>query len=104
MLSLTATRRPASGPSPAPVISVVTYQAPSSLSAAAGHRQARSGGAGSRAACSRSTTSYDVSAPAMSSRNSATSARLSPSPYLSAIAVMSSSDGGVMAPMAVQAI
>ena len=38
MLSLIATRRPASGPSPAVVMSVVTYQAPSSFSAAPGHR------------------------------------------------------------------
>ena len=38
MLSLIATRRPASGPSPAVLISDVTYQALSSLSASAGHR------------------------------------------------------------------
>src|SRR5690348_8508792 len=38
MLSLIATVRPASGPSAAVLSSVVTYQAPSSFSAASGHR------------------------------------------------------------------
>ncbi len=60
MLSLTATVRPASGPSLAPLMSVVTYQAPSSLSDGAGRRQCRAGGSGApawRAAYSRSTTS-----------------------------------------------
>src|SRR5262249_36373898 len=37
MLSLIASPRPARGPAPATVISDVTYQAPSWLSAAAGH-------------------------------------------------------------------
>ena len=46
MLSLTATRRPASGPSARPVISVVTYQAPSWLSPSAGRFQGRSGACG----------------------------------------------------------
>ena len=44
-LSLTATVRPASGPSAAPRISVVTYQAPSGLSASAGRLLGRSAGA-----------------------------------------------------------
>src|SRR3954453_15498524 len=47
VLSLTATVRPASGPSSAPRISVVTYQAPSGLSASAGRVPVRpSGGRG----------------------------------------------------------
>ena len=57
MLSLTATRRPASGPSGRPVISVVTYQAPSSLPSSAGHCQGRCGGSGALASYSRSTSS-----------------------------------------------
>ena len=44
-LSLMATVRPASGPSAAPRISVVTYQAPSGLSASAGRLLGRSVGA-----------------------------------------------------------
>ena len=57
MLSLTATRRPASGPWPAPAISVVTYQAPSSFPAAAGQSYDRTGGSASRASYSRRTAS-----------------------------------------------
>jgi hypothetical protein len=41
VLSLTATVRPASGPSSAPRISVRTYQAPSGLSASSGRRPDR---------------------------------------------------------------
>jgi hypothetical protein len=96
-LSFTATRRPASGPSPAPLMFVVTYQAPSSLSASAGRCHFLAGGSGTRAAYRRSTTSYDSRAPAISLRNSPTSPGPSPSPYRSAIAAISSSDGGVTA-------
>src|SRR5690348_146951 len=46
MLSLIATRRPASGPSSASLISAVTYQAPSSFSASVGHWYGRSGASG----------------------------------------------------------
>jgi hypothetical protein len=56
MLSLMATRRPASGPSPVRS-SVVTYQAPSSLSASAGHRYGRSGISGAFSWYMRSTAS-----------------------------------------------
>ena len=46
VLSLTATVFPASGPSPDPVIDVVTYHALNGLSAGSGRLQARSGIAG----------------------------------------------------------
>ena len=46
VLSLMATKRPASGPSERSVIDVVTYQAPSGLSAGAGRFQGRSGACG----------------------------------------------------------
>src|SRR5689334_309070 len=98
MLSLTAMRRPARGPSSAPLMSVVTYQAPSSLAASVGRCHFRTGGSGERARLawySCSTTSYEVSAPAISSRNFSTSSGPSPSPYRSAIAAISSFDGGV---------
>src|SRR3984885_13147427 len=57
MLSLIATRRPASGPSPAVLISLVTYQAPSSFSASDVHVYGRLGACGRRPAYSRSTSS-----------------------------------------------
>src|SRR5690242_17759189 len=95
MLSLMATRRPASGPSAACVRSDVTYQAPSSLPPSAGHCQSLAGGSVSRALYSRSTTPYEVIAPAISSRYHSTSWESSPSPYRSAIAASSSPDGGV---------
>ena len=50
MLSLIATVRPASGPSPVVCSRVVTYHAPSGLSASAGRCQCRSGGSGRLAA------------------------------------------------------
>ena len=57
MLSLTATRRPASGPSWPVLIWLVTYQAPSSLPAAAGHWYGLSGRAVRLSRWSRSTSS-----------------------------------------------
>src|ERR1700733_9152675 len=50
VLSLTATKRPASGPSSRSVIDVVTYQAPSGLSAGSGHFHGRSGACGASSA------------------------------------------------------
>jgi hypothetical protein len=50
VLSLTATVFPASGPSPEPVIDVVTYHALKGLSAGSGRLQARSGIVGREAA------------------------------------------------------
>src|ERR1700722_19541429 len=50
VLSLTATERPASGPSSRSVIDVVTYQAPSGLSAGSGHFHGRSGACGASSA------------------------------------------------------
>src|SRR6185437_12116134 len=58
MLSLTATRRPASGPSGCSWISVVTYQAPSGFSAGSGRFQGRpAGGWGAVCAYSSPTAS-----------------------------------------------
>ena len=58
MLSLIATRRPASGPSGRSWISVCTYQAPSGFSAGPGRFQVRpSGGSGADCAYSSSTAS-----------------------------------------------
>src|ERR1700754_75959 len=80
VLSFTATRRPASGPSPLPVTSQVTYQAPNGFSAASGRLQARCGTAGSTSACNRSTMSQDWSTPCTSGAKDATSASLRPRP------------------------
>src|SRR3954466_6586735 len=64
VLSLTATVRPASGPSGAPVISVRTYQAPSGLSASSGRVADRPcGGCGAIEEYSSSTASYEARAP-----------------------------------------
>ena len=58
MLSLIATRRPASGPSGGPAISVRTYQAPSGFCAGSGCFQARpAGGCGAVCAYRSSTAS-----------------------------------------------
>ncbi len=96
MLSFTATRRPASGPALAPAISVVTYQAPSSLPSAAGQSYGRSGGSERRASYSRRTASYDCSAPVTSPRNDPRSSADSGKPYCAAIRARSWSDGGSM--------
>src|ERR1700751_2255149 len=64
MLSLTATRRPASGPSGCSWISVCTYQAPSGFSAGSGRFQVRpAGGSGADCSYSSSTASYEASRP-----------------------------------------
>ena len=55
MLSLTATRRPESGPCLPVLMPAVTYQPPSGLASAAGHCQARTGVSAIRSAYSRST-------------------------------------------------
>ena len=64
MLSLIATVRPASGPSAASWISVVTYHAPSGFSASEGRDQGRSvRGGGAVRAYSSSTAVHEPSSP-----------------------------------------
>src|ERR1700759_2520882 len=80
VLSLTATERPASGPSERSVIDVVTYQAPSGLSAGAGRFQGRSGACGACSAYSCSTASQELSRPPTAGANEAMSAGPRPRP------------------------
>jgi hypothetical protein len=80
VLSLTATVRPASGPSLLSVMLQVTYQAFSGLSAASGRAHARSGATGSSCAWSASTASHDASTPCTSGANDSTSASVRPRP------------------------
>ncbi len=70
MLSLIATVRPDSGPSSVSWIAVVTYQAPSGLSASAGRDHGRSaGGAGAVRSYSSSTAVHESSRPVANGAN-----------------------------------
>jgi hypothetical protein len=80
VLSFTATVFPASGPSPDPVIDVVTYHALKGLSAASGRLQARSGIAGREASYSSSTAPQEARRPSTNGRKEARSASVRPSP------------------------
>ena len=93
VLSLTATVRPASGPSPPSVMSVVTYQALYGLSAGSGRVHCRFGATGADRAYRSSTTSHELSSPCTIGLNDATSAADSFSPYASATAASAAGFG-----------
>jgi hypothetical protein len=96
VLSLIATVRPVSGPSPDPVTVVRTYQAPRGLSSSVGHSQARSGAVGAIVVYSCSTASQEPRDAWTNGANDAMSAASRPSPYRSARSASRSLSGAVM--------
>ena len=96
VLSLIATVRPASGPSPRPVISVRTYQAPSGLSPGSGVCQSRCGGCGALRLYSCSTAAADRTSPPTAGAKSASSASVNPKLKCLLSAASCVASGGVM--------